>query len=89
MHSSFFLRNVISRCALMTAAATIPVALAPLGDASTYTLTTLHSFSTEANCGDGDTPLAGLLTDVSGNLFGTGAAGGANGDGGTVFELKP
>jgi len=27
--------------------------------------------------------------DASGNLFGTGASGGANGDYGTVFELKP
>src|SRR5207249_1869160 len=37
-------------------------------------------------CADGEQPLAGLIADVNGNLFGTTAGGGASG-GGTVFEI--
>jgi uncharacterized repeat protein (TIGR03803 family) len=33
--------------------------------------------------------IAPLIMDADGNLLGTTAAGGANGDHGTVFELKP
>jgi uncharacterized repeat protein (TIGR03803 family) len=46
------------------------------------TPTTLVSF----NGADGTSPLAGLIADAAGNLFGTTARGGTNGDG-TVFEL--
>jgi uncharacterized repeat protein (TIGR03803 family) len=46
------------------------------------TPTTLVSF----NGTDGGLPLAGLIADANGNLFGTTAAGGADG-GGTVFEI--
>jgi hypothetical protein len=46
------------------------------------TLTTLVSF----NGADGAYPLAGLIADAAGNLFGTTCLGGANGDG-TVFEI--
>jgi hypothetical protein len=45
------------------------------------TLTTLVSFDGT----NGKTPDAGLIADATGDLFGTTAAGGANGDG-TVFE---
>jgi uncharacterized repeat protein (TIGR03803 family) len=38
------------------------------------------------NSTTGETPLAGLVMDSSGNLFGTASSAGANGDG-TVFEL--
>ena len=37
---------------------------------------------------DGAYPEAGLIADAAGNLYGTTAAGGANGNG-TVFELSP
>ncbi len=47
-----------------------------------YTPVTLLSFS-GAN---GALPFAGLIADAAGNLFGTTASGGANGDG-TVFEI--
>jgi uncharacterized repeat protein (TIGR03803 family) len=53
----------------------------------------LHEF-TDAN-GDGSTPIAGLLFDQSGNLYGSTTAGGAfsqtlcRGGCGTVFELSP
>src|SRR5580658_1732968 len=46
----------------------------------------VYSFGT--NAGDGATPLAGVVFDGSGNLYGTTYAGGAYG-GGTVFELSP
>jgi len=47
--------------------------------------TVLHSF---AGTQDGIRPLAGLLLDKSGNLFGTTVSGGI-GFGGAVFELSP
>ncbi len=50
------------------------------GDA--YTLVTLLSF----NGAKGSSPVGGLIADAAGNLFGTTASGGANGDG-TVFEI--
>jgi uncharacterized repeat protein (TIGR03803 family) len=58
------------------------------------TPTTLVSFCTMANCADGAEPLAGLIADARGNLFGTtfgggtgtGNTGGAV-SGGTVFEI--
>jgi uncharacterized repeat protein (TIGR03803 family) len=47
------------------------------------TPTTLVSFSVA----DGASPMAGLIADANGNLFGTTSAGGAN-NYGTVFEIK-
>jgi len=46
------------------------------------TITTLASF----NGADGSGPVAGLIMDSSGNLYGTTKSGGASGDG-TVFEV--
>jgi len=46
--------------------------------------TVLHSFDVN----DGKNPLAGLVFDVAGNLYGTTVVGGASGLG-TVFELVP
>lgn len=51
--------------------------------------TVIYSFCAAAGCVDGKSPLAGLLMDKSGNLYGTTSGGGANGKGGTVFELAP
>jgi uncharacterized repeat protein (TIGR03803 family) len=53
------------------------------------TETALHRFCARANCTDGIAPEGDLLMDGSGNLFGTNLFFGANGDGGTVFELTP
>ncbi len=50
----------------------------------TIIVSDFHSFS--GGTTDGDTPLAGLIADAKGDLFGTTLYGGANGDG-TVFEL--
>ena len=48
-------------------------------------LTLLHSF---AGTPDGVNPLAGLLRDAAGNLYGTTKYGGTNGGYGTVFKLS-
>ncbi len=50
------------------------------------TETILHSFG--PNGGDGYDPLAGVVRDKKGNLYGTSIYGGAYG-GGTVFKLTP
>jgi uncharacterized repeat protein (TIGR03803 family) len=52
------------------------------------TLSLLHSFCTESSCLDGSEPYSTLVSDSSGNLYGTTSAGGAFG-GGTVFKLTP
>ena len=51
---------------------------------ATKTLTTLHSF----NGTDGTIPVAGVVFDAAGALYGTTATGGAHGFG-TVFKLDP
>jgi len=67
--------------------------LAP-GTGGTWTETVLYSFG--ANATDGSHPVASLIFDAAGNLYGTTADGGANnntvcgGPGcGTVFQLTP
>src|SRR2546428_47705 len=66
--------------------------LIPAGRMTAQTFTTLHSFTatdpdTYAN-GDGAHPLAGLITNSSGNtLYGTAYVGGGSGAG-TVFKLN-
>lgn len=56
--------------------------LSPSG--SGWTVNVLHSFSQS----EGQHPLGGLVFDSAGNLYGTTAYGGSNGNG-TVFELSP
>ncbi len=48
--------------------------------------TVLHSFT---GGHDGGAPEAALIADKTGALYGTTYGGGANGAGGTVFELTP
>ena len=50
--------------------------------------TVLYSFCAQTNCTDGATPLAGLVFDQKGNLYGTTEYGGAHGAG-VVFKLTP
>jgi uncharacterized repeat protein (TIGR03803 family) len=52
------------------------------------TETVLYSFCAEINCTDGAYPLAGLIMDAAGNLYGMAPNGGTYG-GGTVFRLAP
>jgi uncharacterized repeat protein (TIGR03803 family) len=58
-----------------------------------WTETTLYSFCPQAfPCSDGAYPVAGLIFDSAGNLYGTTSNGGANGQAccwGTIFELSP
>jgi len=49
----------------------------------------VYRFCAQADCTDGQEPEGDLIMDASGDLFGTTLFAGANGDGGTVFELTP
>jgi uncharacterized repeat protein (TIGR03803 family) len=57
----------------------------PVAPATQWTESILYSFN---SAGDGDTPIAGVIFDTSGALYGTTMEGGAAG-GGTVFKLTP
>jgi uncharacterized repeat protein (TIGR03803 family) len=61
------------------------VTVAP-GQSRAANLMPLYSFCALPNCADGGHPIAALLADANGNLFGTTFVGGTNG-GGTVFEI--
>lgn len=52
-------------------------------------LTTLHSFCTEPDCADGNSPHAALIQGTDGNFYGTTFGGGNSYNGGTVFRLTP
>jgi len=56
------------------------------------TTTTLHVFGVPGQSGDGAVPLAGLIIDQAGNLYGTTSLGGSGSRGiygGVVFKLTP
>ncbi len=53
------------------------------------TLTTLYTFCSLPNCADGDQPWGGLIQATDGNFYGTATLYGANGHGGTVFQITP
>jgi uncharacterized repeat protein (TIGR03803 family) len=55
-------------------------------DGGTWNETVLYSFCKLSNCTDGGYPVAGLILDTAGNLYGTTSEGGSHGSG-TVFEL--
>ncbi len=59
----------------------------PAQQDGTWTETVLHSFCSVANCPDGAYPLADLIQDAAGNLYGTTFNGGNANGAGTVFEL--
>ena len=91
MHRRSQSRTPTSRRVLTIAAAAMALALVLPAGASAYTLKTLHSYCYTPNfpnCVDGDRPVAGLLRDGSGNLYGTTSNGGKYG-GGLVFKLVP
>jgi uncharacterized repeat protein (TIGR03803 family) len=56
--------------------------------AQAWTLKTLYNFCTQDECADGSTPLAGVVRDSAGNLYGTTEIGGAHNQG-VVFQLSP
>jgi len=49
--------------------------------------TLLYSFCAQTNCPDGDSPNSGIIQANNGMLYGTTAFGGANGSGGTIFQI--
>jgi len=51
-------------------------------------LTTVYSFCSQAGCADGQTPYAGLVQAINGDLYGTTLGGGDNGGHGTVYRLS-
>jgi uncharacterized repeat protein (TIGR03803 family) len=59
-----------------------------LGATWAQTETVLYSFCAQKNCADGATPVAGMVLDHKGDLYGTTQYGGAYGAG-TVFKLTP
>ena len=57
-----------------------------------YVYKVLYRFCSKSNCSDGDGPVADLIIDAAGNLYGTTSAGGNTGNTnsrGVVFELTP
>jgi hypothetical protein len=54
-------------------------------------LTVLHRFCALANCADGEHPLAGVVLDQAGQVYGTTGYGGEFEKvyGGTIFQVKP
>jgi uncharacterized repeat protein (TIGR03803 family) len=62
--------------------------LTPNQNRTVWTENVLYNFCSQGGCADGQTPLAGLLLDGAGNLYGTTVYGGGSGVG-TVFELTP
>jgi uncharacterized repeat protein (TIGR03803 family) len=61
--------------------------LAPNADGS-WRESVLYNFCSLTNCGDGELPVAGLIFDQAGNLYGTTWIGGAH-ESGTLFQLVP
>jgi uncharacterized repeat protein (TIGR03803 family) len=53
---------------------------------SPHVETVLYNFCSQANCADGATPVADLISDAAGNLYGTAEQGGIN-EQGVVFEI--
>ncbi len=65
--------------------------LTPNAAKTKWTETVLYSFCAQSACTDGQLPVAGLIIDAMGNLYGT-TQGGGNGEyigTGTVFMLTP
>jgi uncharacterized repeat protein (TIGR03803 family) len=61
----------------------------PAKGQTAWTETVLYIFCSLLNCSDGATPMAGLIADNSGALYGTTRLGGTGSDDGTVFKLIP
>jgi uncharacterized repeat protein (TIGR03803 family) len=73
------------RSATPAITACIALCLAALATQA-QTFTVLHTFTRGS---DGGIPMAGLIADRAGNLYGTASTGGTAAGCGTVFQLKP
>ena len=62
-----------------------------LGAARAQKETVLYNFCSQTECGDGQSPYAGLVFDQKGNLYGTTLNGGEDGENGAgvVFKITP
>jgi uncharacterized repeat protein (TIGR03803 family) len=83
-------------CTTLYRSLVIAILTAALASAAlAQTETVLHTFLGRADGGDGSDPLASLVADKAGNLYGTTTTGGGSsafgcgGGCGTVFELSP
>ena len=84
-------RRFLARSFVLGVAALIAATLTPRCGLAASQQKALYSFCATAvgfYCIDGAFPLAGLIQDDSGNLYGTTEEGGAGGAG-TVFQLTP
>jgi uncharacterized repeat protein (TIGR03803 family) len=63
--------------------------LAPDPSGAGWTETVIYNFCSRTGCADGQLPLAGLVMDAAGNLYGTTAYGGNQWSGGVAFQLTP
>jgi uncharacterized repeat protein (TIGR03803 family) len=66
----------------------VSVVISPARVFAADTETVLYNFCSQAGCADGTLPVAGLVADSSGDLYGTTDAGGTSNDG-VVFKLTP
>ena len=83
------MRNLLlGRVPVLITAVLAVTSLAPRSSAAAAALKTLYSFCAQGgtNCTDGLQPVAGLMIDAAGHLYGTTQGGGALNEG-TVFEL--
>jgi len=69
---------------ILVAAFGLGVVVTPSAHSQTFNL--LYSFCSQSNCKDGNTPIAGVIQDAKGNLYGTTSLGGTS-NWGTVFDL--
>src|SRR5215469_9052150 len=76
--------HIVSRFSLVASSIVVLASLTSQAAAQSATLTTLYGFTGGA---DGAGPLAGVVRDSSGKLYGTTQNGGAH-QAGTVFQLS-
>jgi uncharacterized repeat protein (TIGR03803 family) len=81
-------RGASPDCVSNTTCGTVFKLTPPAKYRTEWTETVLYQFCSLPDCSDGGGPLAGLITDRLGALYGTTSGGGATGHG-TVFKLTP
>lgn len=84
---NFWVKTIGAALGSFLGAAELSASSASAG--STVSETVLYSFCQLANCADGQVPVAGLIIDSKGDLFGTAFRGGGTGNFGVAFRLSP
>jgi uncharacterized repeat protein (TIGR03803 family) len=80
--------QIPARLTTLLVAAVAVLLPAQSADSAGYTLKTLYSFCVPSGCPDGYFPVAGVVADKSGTLYGSAEGGGKFG-GGVIFSLTP